>query len=177
MDWLRKPRGSAVWSVAAVLVGIVSLREFVSGWRVLLQWEMGALWLAFGLINPWFEEAYWRGLIIDAAGRCPLAGVVYAAVAFAVSHPLVWGVHSVPLRHPAAVVGLGFVGFVWGLAYWRTRSLRGPSLGTRLPTFWGYRCRSCSICTYRWALGEVFHYVAEQADASDEAQGGTRTAS
>ena len=129
IDWLRKPRGSAVWSVAAVLVGVVSLREFVSGWRVLLSWEVAALWLAFGLINPWFEEAYWRGLVIDAAGRWPLAGVVYSAVAFAVSHPLVWGVHSVALRHPAALVGLGFVGFVWGLAYWRTGSLRWALVG------------------------------------------------
>ncbi len=128
-EWLRKPRGRAVWSAVALLVGVMSLQEFVSGWQALLSPEVATLWLVFGLINPWFEEAYWRGVIIDAAGRWAFAGVLYSAAAFAVSHPLVWGVHSVALRHPAALVGLGLAGLVWALAYWRTGSLRWTVAG------------------------------------------------
>ena len=56
-------------------------------------------------------------------------GVVYSTVLFALSHPLIWGVHSTALRHPAALVGLGLVGGVWGLAYWCTGSLRWTIVG------------------------------------------------
>jgi membrane protease YdiL (CAAX protease family) len=79
----------------------------------------------FGLVNPWFEEAYWRGLLIDATADWVAGlGVVYSTLLFAWSHHLIWGVNSVALRHPAVVVGLAFVGAVWGVAYYRTRSLR-----------------------------------------------------
>ena len=99
------------------------MAEFVSGWRSLQSPGVLFLWLAFGLVNPWLEESYWRGLLIDATGRWKLIGVMYSSVAFAASHPLIWGVHSIALRHPAAVVGLGLAGAVWGVVYWRTGSL------------------------------------------------------
>ena len=121
--WFARPRGRAWWSVLAVGIGLVSLREFVSGWHTLESPGVLLLWLGFGLVNPWFEESYWRGLLIDAAGRWKLLGVMYSAVGFAVSHPLMWGVHSIALQHPAAVVALGLAGIVWGVVYWRTGSL------------------------------------------------------
>lgn len=128
--WFARPRGRAWWSVLAVGIGLVSLREFTSGWRSLESPGILLLWLGFGLVNPWFEESYWRGLLIDATGRRwkPL-GVIYSSLVFAVSHPLIWGVHSIALRHPAAVVGLGLAGGVWGMAYWRTGSLRWTIVG------------------------------------------------
>jgi membrane protease YdiL (CAAX protease family) len=128
-NWLSTPRGSALWSALAVLVGFVSVREFVAGWRVLESPGVLVLWLAFGVVNPWFEEGYWRGLLIDAAVSHRGLGVVYSTVVFAVSHPLIWGMHSVALRHPASLVGLGLVGGVWGVAYWRTGSLRWTIVG------------------------------------------------
>lgn len=67
-------------------------------------------------------------LLIDAAGRWKVAGVVYSTALFAIS-PLVRGVHSVALRSPAAPVGLGLVGLVWGIAYARTGSLRFTIVG------------------------------------------------
>ncbi len=30
-----------------------------------------ALWLLLALINPWLEEGYWRGLLMDATDRWP----------------------------------------------------------------------------------------------------------
>ncbi len=128
-EWLCRPRGSAVWSILAVAVGLLSLRDFTSGWRVLGSLQVGGLWLAFGLVNPWFEEAYWRGLLIDASKGWRGLGLLYSAVAFALSHPLVWGVNCSALRHPAVVMVLALVGILWGLAYWRTTSLRWTIVG------------------------------------------------
>jgi len=128
--WLQGPRGPWLWSFLAVVVGLLSAREFFSGWSLLQSPPLFLYWLAFGLINPWFEEGYWRGLLIDATpdGLKGL-GVVYSTLLFAVSHPLIWGVHSTTLRHPAALVGVLLAGGTWGLAYWKTRSLRFTILG------------------------------------------------
>jgi membrane protease YdiL (CAAX protease family) len=94
--------------------------------------------MAFGLLNPWFEESYWRGLLIDAtAGWVGGLGIVYSTLLFALSHPLIWGVHSVALRHPAALVGLALVGAVWSLAYRRTGSLRYAIAGHGLANLLG----------------------------------------
>jgi membrane protease YdiL (CAAX protease family) len=127
--WLARPRGSVGWSIAAVGMGLASAREFMSGWHSLLSLDVFILWLVVGLVNPWFEESYWRGALIDAAGKRKVLGVAYSALAFAVSHPLIWGVHSVALRRPASMVGLGIAGIVWGIVYWRTGSLRWIILG------------------------------------------------
>jgi hypothetical protein len=140
--WLRRPRGAGAWSVLAVGVGLLSVREFVLGWHVLQSPTLVALWLGFGLLNPWLEEGYWRGLLIDATRGWPWGlGVVYSTALFALSHPLVWGVHSTALRHPAALVGLGLVGGVWGVAYWRPVASAGRSSAMPAPTSSGCRCR------------------------------------
>src|SRR5262249_51909213 len=123
-SWFERARGAGIWSLIAVGMGFMSAPEFISGWRTLLSSTVLVPWLVVGLVNPWFEESYWRGALIDAAGRWKLLGVAYSASAFAASHPLIWGVHSVALRRPAAMVGLAVAGSIWGVTYWRTGSLR-----------------------------------------------------
>jgi membrane protease YdiL (CAAX protease family) len=127
-NWFAPPGGGVVWSALAAGVGLLSAREFAAGWRVLDSPAFFVLWLAFGLVNPWFEECYWRGLLIDAA-RWKGVGVIGSTIVFVLSHPLIWGVHSPALRHPAALAGLGLVGAVWGVTYWRTGSLRWTIVG------------------------------------------------
>jgi uncharacterized protein len=137
ITWFAAPRGRSWWSIASVGIGLVSLREFVSGWPSLESPAVLVLWLVFGLVNPWFEESYWRGLIIDAAGEWKSLGVIYSSVAFAVSHPLVWGVHSIALRSPAATIGLALAGVVWGVTYVRTGSLRWTIAGHSCANLFG----------------------------------------
>ena len=136
--WLGRPRRGRLWSALAVAVGLISVGEFMSGWRTLASPSLFMLWLGFGLINPWFEEGYWRGALIDATSNWASGlGVAYSTLWFALSHPLIWGVHSVALRHPAALVGLGIVGTVWGVAYYRTGSLRWTIAGHSLSNLLG----------------------------------------
>ena len=136
--WLRPPRREWPWSILAVGVGLLAVGEFLSGWQTLASPSLVALWLGFGLVNPWFEESYWRGALIDATSSWASGwGVVYSTVWFALSHPLIWGVHSVALRHPAALVGLVLAGAVWGVAYYRTGSLRWTIAGHSLSNLLG----------------------------------------
>lgn len=66
-----------------------------------------------------------------------LASLLYSSVWFAISHPLIWGIYSLPLRKPEAVGALLFVGLIWGLAYQRTGSLRWCVAGHMLANLLG----------------------------------------
>ena len=130
--------GGMIWSILAVAAGLLSLHGFVRHWSLLAEWHLIVAWAVFALVNPWFEESYWRGLIMDATaswGR--VANLLYSSVMFAVSHPLIWGIHSLPMRKPEALAALFLVGLVWGLAYQRTGTLRWCVLGHMLANLLG----------------------------------------
>lgn len=128
--WLQPARGPWVWRLLALMAGLLSLPGFIRHGDVVRPPAILFLWLTFAAVNPWFEEGYWRGVLLDATERWGgLLSVSYSATWFAVSHPLVWGVHSVGLRHWAIVPVLAAVGAVWAVAYRRSGSLRWPVAG------------------------------------------------
>lgn len=130
--------GNAFWSFIAIFAGFFSLHGFIQHWTLLSSIQLVIPWLAFALINPWFEESYWRGLLIDAtASWGKLPSLLYSSIWFAASHPLIWGIHSLPLRKIEAVAALLLVGVLWGIAYQRTGSLRWCVMGHMLANFFG----------------------------------------
>jgi len=134
----RHATGSFVWPALAVLAGLLSLHGFIRHWTLLSTPSVIVAWVGFALINPWFEESYWRGLLMDATaswGR--LRSQLYSSAWFAVSHPLIWGIHSLPLRKAEAVGALFFVGLLWGITYQRTGSLRWCVVGHMLANLFG----------------------------------------
>ena len=131
-------RGRLIWSVLAVVAGLLSLHGFLTHWRLLEQWPLIFPWLIFALINPWFEESYWRGLMLDTTACWgKTISLLYSTSWFAISHPLIWGIHSLPLRKVEAVAAVFFVGLLWGLAYQRTGSLRWCVVGHMLANLLG----------------------------------------
>jgi hypothetical protein len=123
--WLSRSRGSWIWRLLAVAVGLIPLLIFLQNWHLLSPLWVWLPWLLFGLINPWFEEGYWRGLLLDAAEDFPAwAGVLYSSVMFAVSHPLMLGVYSIAHREPALLISTFVMGVCWAIIYRRTGSIR-----------------------------------------------------
>lgn len=136
--WLRPARGAMAWRILGIGVGLLSLHGFFSHWQILQDPLVVCLWLAFALINPWFEEAYWRGLLMDSTESWGAwLSVAYSAAWFALSHPLIWGVHSTAMRQWPVVLALLFVGAAWALAYRRTHSLRWTIAGHMLANLLG----------------------------------------
>jgi uncharacterized protein len=134
----RPATGAFGWSALAIAGGLLSLHGFLRHWPLLAEPHLVIAWAAFALLNPWFEESYWRGLIMDSTaswGRA--ASLVYSSALFAASHPLIWGIHSLPLRKPEAVGALFVVGLIWGLAYQRTGTIRWTVLGHILANLFG----------------------------------------
>lgn len=130
--------GKVVWPILAVIAGLFSLHGFLNHWVLLNELHLIIAWLVFAMINPWFEESYWRGLLMDVTESWgKLLSLIYTSLLFAISHPLIWGIHSIPLRKYEAIGGLLFVGILWGLAYQRTGSLRWCVVGHMLANLLG----------------------------------------
>jgi uncharacterized protein len=135
---LQPARGARLWCLLAVLMGLLSLPAFVKHWSVIHPPPILFAWLVFSFVNPWFEEGYWRGLLLDATERWGgLLSVAYSATWFAVSHPLIWGVHTVALRQWVILPALAVLGIVWAMAYRRSKSLRWPIAGHMCANLFG----------------------------------------
>jgi membrane protease YdiL (CAAX protease family) len=122
--WFSRPSARSLWCVLSVGAGLLSLPGFLLHWRILMRLEVLFPWLVFALVNPLFEEAYWRGFLLDATRSWPPAvSVPYSATLFALSHPWIWGVQAAVLRDWRVIPVLTVLGFVWAMAYRCTGSL------------------------------------------------------
>jgi membrane protease YdiL (CAAX protease family) len=129
LRWLSRPRRSLGWSLLAVAVSILPLLVLVFKPRLgeVIGWLPGVM---FVMINPWFEEGFWRGLLLDAASIWPTwLGALYSGVMFSISYPLVWGNFIPASKSPGLIITSFLAGFLWALIYQRTGSLRWVLVG------------------------------------------------
>jgi hypothetical protein len=132
--WLQPSRGRRIWlwrAVSLALPTVFLLTVFFENLPRLNQPWIVVLWLVLSFVNPWLEEGYWRGLLMDAAEHWPgwLAGL-YSAFWFGASHPLVLGVNGAEaVQGLPGFIGTFIVGLVWALIYRQTCSLRWPIFG------------------------------------------------
>jgi membrane protease YdiL (CAAX protease family) len=133
--WLQPSRSRRLWvwrAVSLVLPVIFFITVFLTNIPGLNQLWIVVLWLALSFVNPWLEEGYWRGLLIDAGDKWPVwSAIAYSAFWFGASHPLVLagGGGSEAVKGLGGFVGTFMVGIVWGVVYRQTRSLRWPIFG------------------------------------------------
>jgi len=90
--WLAHARGPRLWTVLAVIVGLIPLPILILNFHLLSQAVVFVAWLLFAMINPWLEEGYWRGLMLDATRHWPRwASNLYSTSLFTLNHPLLGG--------------------------------------------------------------------------------------
>lgn len=91
----------------------------------LLKWNY---WLLLNiiicLINPFMEEIYWRGLV-SKVSNVPYYSFLISSLGFAASHPLLFGVVSPGVAGWIGFGGTFFVGALFWLCYYKTKSLWG----------------------------------------------------
>lgn len=64
--------------------------------------------------------------------------MVYSAAWFALSHPLIWGVHATAMRQWPVIAALFFVGVIWAIVYRRSKSIRWTIAGHMLANHAGH---------------------------------------
>lgn len=117
------------WWVVNVLVGVIPLPILLRNTSLLRMHALVAYWLAIAVVNPFLEEAYWRGLLgsLTASWSAGLS-LAYTSLLFAFAHPLLWGVFSAGNRSWQTFAALLVMGALWGFTFRRTKSLHAVTL-------------------------------------------------
>jgi membrane protease YdiL (CAAX protease family) len=126
---LRSSQGAWGWRLLSLSTTVLFLPVFRLNFRSLNEPWLISSWLAIAIIDPWLEEGYWRGLLMDSAtGWTGWLSILYTTFWFGLSHPLLLGVNVKVLAGLPGFLGTVFTGAIWSTVYWKTRSLRRPIL-------------------------------------------------
>jgi membrane protease YdiL (CAAX protease family) len=123
-NWLKKPSGKFWWGILALFIGLIPLPLFIFHSETLSNWTIWLPWIILALVNPWIEEFYWRGLLLDNAKKWSnWTAVLYSSILFAVNHAA-FGINSDINSGYDVVISTLIMGIVWGFVYLKTKSLR-----------------------------------------------------
>jgi len=121
--WLNKPQGHWIWIVIAIILGFSSLPFFIKDIGVFKDPLVLLLSITFFVINPWLEEFYWRGLLLDVTKKWPIwISAIYSSVLFTMWHSA-FSWYSESVRSVVFYVTVLFLGFMMVLIYRKTKSL------------------------------------------------------
>lgn len=116
-SWLKKAKGSFGWNILALFIGILPLPLFLLHYEELAIWQVSLPWILLATINPWLEEFYWRGLVMDYTKNWPnWTAVLFTSLLFALNHA-VFGVNSELNSGLTVIISTFIMGIIWGLAY------------------------------------------------------------
>lgn len=136
-QWLKKPKGKWGWSILAILVGLIPLPLFLFHSDTLTNWTIWLPWITLALINPWIEEFYWRGLLLNyTKDWLNWLAVLYSSALFALNHAA-FGINSELNSGFEIVVSTFIMGMVWAWVYKKTQSLRWVIFAHFLVNFLG----------------------------------------
>ncbi len=111
----------------ALLVGIIPLPIFLISYKLFTTTFLIVSWLLVALINPFFEELFWRGYMLEK-GEDIRFGIkaLISSVLFTLSHPAMWGVFSKPMLTKELIISVFIMGLAWSFIYKKSRSLVLP---------------------------------------------------
>jgi len=122
--WLRPPDHISFWTFFAVALGLVPFPIFLLHKDLLADWTVLLPWIVLAIVNPWLEEFYWRGLLLDNTSRWnKWIAILFSSLLFAVNHA-VFAIHSELMRGPEVFLSTLAMGIVWAVTYKKTGSLR-----------------------------------------------------
>ena len=123
-NWLKKSKGKLGWGILAVFIGLLPLPLFILHAGTLANWQIWVPWIILALMNPWIEEFYWRGLLLDYTNTWSnWASILYTSILFAINHAA-FGINSKLNSGLEIVLSTLIMGIVWAIVYKKTKSLR-----------------------------------------------------
>jgi len=135
--WLGNSKSGIGWGILAVIIGLITLPLFVRHYELLKDWTIWLPWILLALINPWIEEFYWRGLLLDYTKNLPnWISVLFVSILFASNH-IAFGINSKVNSGIEIVISTFIMGVVWAIIYKKTKSLRWTIFSHFLIDFFG----------------------------------------
>ncbi|MFK7806941.1 MAG: CPBP family intramembrane glutamic endopeptidase [Saprospiraceae bacterium] len=140
--WLQKSKGAFGWNILAIFIGFLPLPIFLMHYDTLGTWQVWLPWMLLFLINPWIEEYYWRGLLLEyTKDWSNWAGIIFTSVLFALNHS-VFGVNSDLNNGLEVIISTLIMGLIWALVFKKTQSLKWIILAHFLVDFFNLSAAS-----------------------------------
>jgi membrane protease YdiL (CAAX protease family) len=122
-EYFIRPKGSIGWLILSIIIGFLPVSILLLNFSILTNPIIIILWIAFSLINPFFEEIYWRGFLLENTFRSKLLCIIYSTIFFVISHLFIWGIFSYGNRNIFTILSLIIMGVLWCLIKYKTKSL------------------------------------------------------
>jgi membrane protease YdiL (CAAX protease family) len=118
----HKPVGKIGWLILSVIVGFLPFSIILMNFSIITV-PLMLLSILFSIINPFFEELYWRGFVLDNTFRSKSLSSIYSSILFILSHLFIWGVFSYGNRNLYLIASLTIMSIVWCIVRIKTKSL------------------------------------------------------
>ena len=121
-NWFQKPAGTVGWLILSLITGFIPFSMFLSNLHV-ITFPLMLLSITFALINPFFEQLYWKGFLLDYTFHSKAGSSIYSSIFFIIGHLCIWGVFSYGNRNFFLVGSLAIMNAVWCVVRIKTKSL------------------------------------------------------
>ena len=123
--WLKSVKGKYVWKLLIISIGLLPLPVFLMHWELLKSIEILIPYLLIAFINPFIEEFYWRGVLLDNLRGIPnWIAILYSSFFFALNHPASFGIFSNSNSGYIVFASTFIMGIIWAIGYKKIGSLR-----------------------------------------------------
>lgn len=129
-------RNQAAVLAIVVFYALIGASAFSRNSRLILQYLPQTV--IFMLVNPFFEELYWRGFLFGRFRERWLASAAHSSIMFGLSHYVALHPLMPHLLSPAALVFITVSGFLWATLYHLSGSLLLPYACHSLADVVGY---------------------------------------
>jgi membrane protease YdiL (CAAX protease family) len=122
--WMAKPKGNIVWPIIAIIISLATLPIFIKHFELLNSWTIILPWLLIAFINPFLEEFYWRGFLLDYTSNWKnWITVIVTSFLFSANH-FVFAINSDLFKGFPVFISTLIMGIIWAIVYKKTKSLR-----------------------------------------------------
>lgn len=152
-DYFKGFRFKLSTVILSLLVGLIPLPVFLKSFYLFDSGYLIVLWILVAIINPFFEEVFWRGYMLKSFPKIPFwIKAIVSSFLFAVAHPLTWGIFSANMLTVEMFISVFIMGIVWSYVYRKSESLILPCLSHSLVDL-----LSCSVLAFLNMLPVMTH--------------------
>jgi uncharacterized protein len=122
-SYFNKPFGSIGWLILSIVIGFLPFTILLLNLRLLNNFIVIVFWILFSIFNPYFEEIYWRGFLLENTFKSKTLCSIYSTFLFVISHLCIWGIFSYGNRNIFTIISLIIMGIGWCIIKIKTKSL------------------------------------------------------
>ncbi len=140
--------------ILSLLVGFIPLPVLLKYFHLFDANYLIISWILIAIINPFSEEIFWRGYLLDHSPKIPFwIKAIVSSLLFAAAHPLTWGIFSANMLSIEMLISVFIMGIVWSFVYRKSKSLLLPYFSHLLVDLF-----NCSVLVFLNLLPIMPHF-------------------